>query len=349
MKKIIALLLTLIMVFSLAACAKDNGTTDDTTEADTTVEDTTDNADVEAVPTAETIRVFSLKGPTGMGMSKLMKNYDEGATPLKYNFTIAGAPDEITAEIIKGNFEIAAVPTNLAAVLYSKAPETVQVAAVNTLGVLYILENGTTVNSVEDLNGKTIYATGLGSTPEYILNYVLDAFEIDCTVEYIAEHSELATKMVAGDVVLGMLPVPNATTVLAKNQSVRSALNLTELWKQAAEKKGDTGALYQGCIVINKEFAKNHPVDLAMFLDEYEASVKFVNENVDEASAIIEEYGIVPAAAIAKKAIPDANIVFVTGEEMKEGLSGFYKVLFNFAPASVGGALPDDGIFYIAK
>lgn len=352
MKKTLSFLLVFVMTLSLlVSCGSESSSSADTfapvettgnTAADTTEE-------TEAQPTAETVRVFSLKGPTGMGMSKIMNDFEEGLTPLKYSFTLASSPDEVTAEIVKGDFDIAAVPANLASVLYNKVPETVQIAAVNTLGVLYVLENGTTINSIEDLNGKTIYATGQGSTPEYVLSYILKAFEIDCTVEYITEHSELATKMTAGDVAIGMLPVPNATTVLAKNADVRVALDLTELWEKAAEKNGDKGALYQGCIVINKEFAKNHPTDLKMFLEEYDASVKFVNEKPDEASLIIEKFEIVPAAAIAKKAIPDANIVFITGEEMKTGLTGFFKVLFDFNPKSVGGKLPDDGIFYIAE
>lgn len=349
MKRTLALLLSLIMVvFAFTACqsGKEPASTDSATNTSSAPETSAPVAD--ETPTADNIRVYALKGPTGMGMSKLMDDFDVGKSKLKYSFTIAGAPDEITAEIIKGNFDIAAVPTNLAAVLHSKAPEKVQVAAVNTLGVLYILENGSTINSIEDLNGKTLYATGKGSTPEYILNYVLKAFNVDCTVEYVTEHSELATKMAAGDVAIGMLPVPNATTVLAKSEA-RVALNLTELWKEAAAKNGDNSALYQGCIIINKEFAAAHPTDLNMFLKEYESSVKFVNENIDEASAIIEKYGIVPAAAIAKKAIPDANIVFITGDEMINGLKGFYKVLFDFAPASVGGTLPDDSIFYTGK
>lgn len=294
------------------------------------------------------IKVYALKGPTGMGMAKLMSDSDAGTTTNKYDFTIASAPDEVTAEIIKGNYDIAALPTNLASVLYNKTEGKIRVAAVNTLGVLYVLENGDTVNSLEDLNGKELYATGQGSTPEYILRYVLETNGIDCNVTYLAEHSELAAQMISGDVSLGMLPVPNATTVLAQSDA-RTAIDLTAEWKKAAEKNGDSSALYMGCVIVNPDFIEESPEAVDAFLEEYAASVKYVNENIDDASAMIESYSIVPKAAIAKKAIPDAHMVCITGDEMKTGLSGFYNVLFGFDPKSVGGAVPADDIYYIKK
>ena len=294
------------------------------------------------------IKVYALKGPTGMGMAKLMSDSDAGTTTNKYDFTIASAPDEVTAEIIKGNYDIAALPTNLASVLYNKTEGKIRVAAVNTLGVLYVLENGDTVNSLEDLNGKELYATGQGSTPEYILRYVLETNGIDCNVTYLAEHSELAAQMISGDVSLGMLPVPNATTVLAQSDA-RTAIDLTAEWEKAAEKNGDSSALYMGCVIVNPDFIEEAPEVVDAFLEEYAASVKYVNENIDDASAMIESYGIVPKAAIAKKAIPDAHMVCITGDEMKTGLSGFYNVLFGFDPKSVGGAVPADDIYYIKK
>ncbi len=293
----------------------------------------------------DTIRVFALKGPTGMGMAKMIydTNNTEGSP---YQFTIAGSPDAITAEIINGTYDIAAVPTNLAAVLYQKTGGELLVGAVNTLGVLYVLENGNTIQSIEDLNGKTIYATGQASTPEYVLNYILDANGVDATVIYLAEHAELATQMTAGSVTIGMLPVPNVTAVLNGNKDVRIALNLTEEWEKAAAKNGDSGALYQGCIVIRRDFAEQYPKAVEEFLAAYKASVDYVNATPAEAATIIAEIGIIPAAPVARKAIPDANIVCITGDEMQTGLDGFFKVLFKFNPASVGGKLPDENLYY---
>lgn len=324
MKKLLTLMLALLLSVSVFAACGSNET---------------------PAEAPDTIRVFALKGPTGMGMSKLMS--DESAKEDSvYNFTIAGSPDEVAAEVIKGNYDIAAVPTNLAAVLYSKTEGELMIGAVNTLGVLYILENGDSIQSISDLNGKTIYATGQASTPEYVLNYILDANGIDCEVIYLTEHAELATQMTAGTTAIGMLPVPNATTVLSGNTDVRIALDLTEEWEKAAALKGDDGALYQGCIVIRRDFAEQYPETVESFLADYKASVDFVNEKPEEASALIEQVGIIPKAPVALKAIPDANIVCITGEAMQTGLSGFFKVLHNFNPASVGGKLPDNGIWY---
>ena len=324
MKKALSIILALVLVFatlSMLSCAKE-----------------------EPVD----VRVFALKGPTGMGMAQLMEENELGNASNNYTFTIASSPDEISAEIIKGNYDIAAVPTNLASVLYNKTEGKIRIAAVNTLGVLYILENGNTINSLADLEGKHIYATGQASTPEYVLDYILKANNIDCEVTYLADHAELATLMVSGDAEIGMLPVPNVTTVLAQSEA-RIAINITEEWEKAAALNGDDGALYQGCIIINPDFIEAHPKAVEEFLEEYAASVKYINENVETASTYIEKFGIIPKAAVAKAAIPDANIVCITGEEMARGLMGFFEVLYGSNPKSVGGALPADDIFYIKK
>lgn len=353
MKKHLSLFLaSLLLAASLAGCG--GKPADDTPEtsapvtdsiADTSAPDTT--APAEESP--ESIRVYTLKGPTGMGMSKMISDAKAENADSPYEFTISSSPDEVKAEIIKGAYDIAALPTNLAAVLYNKTEGALVVGAVNTLGVLYVLENGDTVQSLADLNGKTLYATGKASTPEYILNYILETNKIDCKVEYLAEHSELASQMAAGTVSLGMLPVPNSTTVLANNKDVRVALNLTEEWTKAAETNKDNSALYQGCIVIRREFAEKYPSAVKAFLSDYKSSVEYVNQNQADAAQLIADCGIVPAAGVALKALPDANIVFVAGEEMKTGLEGFYQVLFKFNPAAVGGKLPDDHFYYIEK
>ncbi len=294
------------------------------------------------------VRVLTLMGPTGMGMAKLISDSKENKTSENYKFTIATAPDQISAEVLKGEFEIAAVPVNLASVLYNKTEGKVKVAAVNTLGVLYVLENGDTVKSVADLKGKKIYATGQGANPEYTLRYILSKNNVDpdkdVTIEYLAEHAELATQMTSGDVVLGMLPEPNVTSVLLNNKDVRIALNLTEEWRKVSESE-----LVQGCIIVSEKFAAEHPQALRSFLDEYKSSVEYVNANVDEASALIEAAGIVSKAAIAKKALPNCNIVLITGADMKASVSAMLNVLFEAAPKSVGGKLPDDAFYYGVK
>ena len=331
MKKILSLILCVVVVLSVAALAS-----------------CSEKSGGQTAEKPEQIRVLTLMGPTGMGMAKLISDDKNEKSEQDYTFTVASAPDQITAEVIKGNFEIAAVPVNLASVLYNKTEGKIKLAGVNTLGVLYVLENGNTINSVADLKGQTIYATGQGANPEYTLRYILTKNGIDpdndVNIEFKAEHAELATQMTAGLVNIGMLPEPNVTSVLMNNENVRIALDLTKEWKNVSGTE-----LVQGCIIVSAEFAEKYPDALNTFLKEYKASVDFVNANVDEASALIEEAGIVPKAAIAKKAIPNCNIVLITGEDMKAPVSAMLNVLYESAATSVGGKLPDDGFYYVSK
>ncbi len=296
------------------------------------------------------VRVLTLKGPTGLGMVQLMEANANGITANKYEFTICGSPDEIKTEILAGRYDIAAVPINLAAALYNKTEGGLKIAAVNTLGVLYILENGDSIKSVADLKGKTIGATGEGATPEYVLNYILRANGlepgVDVTVEYYAEHEELAKRIIGGMCDIGMLPQPNVTAVLAKKDSVRIAIDLTKEW----EKVDETGsALTQGCVVVSKDFAENNGKKLDSFLGEYKASAAFANVHPAEAAAYSSKFGVVPDAAIAEAAIPKCNICFFAGEEMKAKASGMLGVLFSADPKSIGGKLPGDDFYYGVK
>ena len=345
-KKITALLLAVLTVLAvLSGCGTTGtGTKGTTDNASTSTPSVTSGEGTMTTPGTDApddyvLKVATLKGPTGMGMAKMI-NDDKDAK--KYDFTISSDPTDVTAALVSESLDIAAVPVNLAAVINKKTNGAYLVAAINTLGVLYIVENGNTVNSVADLAGKTVYATGKASTPEYILNYILSKNGLEnVTVEYKTEHSELAALMVSGEVVLGMLPEPNVTTVLTKNSSLRIALNLTEEWKKVSE-----GESVQGCVVVSKKAIGEHGALVNAFLDEYKASVDFVNSNVADAAAMIAELGIVPAAAIAEKAVPNCNIVYIDGDRMVSVLNVFYKVLFDADPKSVGGTLPDESIFY---
>ena len=287
------------------------------------------------------IRIAALKGPTGMGLVALMGQEYQSL----YNITLSGAPDEVSASFISGETDVAAVPINLASVLYNKLQGEAVMIAVNTLGVLYVLENGETVNSIADLSGKTLYATGQGSTPEYILSYLLEKNGLtDVTVEYKAEHSELATLMASGEATLGMLPEPNVSAVMAQNENMRVALDLTAEW----EKVSDT-PLVQGCLIVRKAFFSEHEASVTRFLKDYAASAAYVNDHHKQSAALMEQYGVLPSAAVAQKAIPNANIVCLTGGEMKAAASAMLQVLYDFNPKSVGGALPDDALYYTGK
>ena len=283
--------------------------------------------------------IGTLQGPTGMGMVTLMG--DESSS--KYNITIESAPDAVVGKIINGELDIAAVPVNLAATLYNKTEGNIMMIAVNTLGVLYVLEDGETVNSMADLAGKKLYATGQGSTPEYMLSYLLEKNGLtdSVTVEYKAEHSELATLMASGEVKLGMLPEPNVTATMAKNENLRVALDLTKEWKDAAGVEP-----VQGCIVVRKDYFEQNQAAVRLFLKEYEAAVNYTKANQAETAALMEKYGIIGSAAIAEKAIDKCNIVCYRDEAMRTAAEAMLQVLFDANPKSVGGALPGDDFYY---
>jgi len=299
-----------------------------------------------------TISVAALKGPTSMGMVKLMSDSDASLTKTNhYNFTIAGAADEITPALIQGTVDIAAVPANLASVLYNKTEGGIEVLAINTLGVIYIVENGETIISVSDLKGKTIYASGKGATPEYALNYMLKANgidpETDVTIEYKSEHAECLSALEADpEGGVAMLPQPFVTTAMLNNENIRIAIDMTQEWEKAAKAQGSSASLLTGVVVARTEFVKEHPEAVKLFLEQYEESVKYTNENPTDASTLIENYGIIKAA-VAFRAIPSCNITFIAGNDMKEKLSGYLNELYAQNPAAVGGAVPNEDFYYI--
>lgn len=302
----------------------------------------TESSSEPEVKLPETIKVAALKGPTAMGLTKLMD--DDEKENLPYDFTIAGAADEITPLIAQGKVDFACVPANLGAVLYKKTEGKISALAVNTLGVLYICENGDTVKSIADLKGKTIYSSGKGATPEYALNFILksNGLENDVNIEWKSEHSECLAALLANENAVAMLPQPFVTTAQMKNEGVRVAIDLNDAWDDLKL----SSTLLTGIVVVRKEFAENYPEAVKDFLSRYSASVKFVNENVDDAAELVGKYDIVPAA-VAKKAIPECHIVCISGDEMKSKLSGYLQVLFEQLPASVGGEMPADDFYYV--
>ena len=333
-----------------AADAEDGSSSE--SEPAESAEDASAETQAETVSGEETpVNVMALKGPTAMGMVQLMDSAEAGAVGGNaYTFTIAASADEVTPKLVQGGADIAAVPANLASVLYNNTEGQVQVLAVNTLGVLYIVENGDSVQSVSDLAGRTIYASGKGSTPEYALNYILSENgidpEADVTIEWKSEHSECVAALASDEDGIAMLPQPFVTTAQMQNENLRVALDLTKEWDALQADAEAPSALLTGVVVVRTAFAEEHPEAVNAFLDSYQASVEYVNANVEDASALIEKYDIVPAA-VARKALPYCNITFIEGSEMQEKLSGYLNVLFEQNPASVGGALPAEDFYYI--
>lgn len=300
-------------------------------------------------PETAAVHIAMLKGPTGLGAAKLMEEAELGTLSggKEYDFLLCGDPSEAVALLTKGEVDIAALPTNLASTLYHKTDGDVQLLALNTFGVLYILENGEEIQSMADLEGRTVHAYGQGANPEFVLNYLLEKSGVERSsvdVQWHPSTDEVSTLMAAGEGDVCMLPVPAATAVLMQNENVRQALDLTEEWGKA----GGDGVLTMGCVVARAGFVREHPEAVEDFLAEYEGSISYMTgpANLSDAAHLAEKQGIVPKAAVAEKAIPAANLCFVTGDDMMDGIQGYYQVLFQADPASIGGSIPDGAFYY---
>ena len=301
----------------------------------------------------DSVTVMALKGPTAMGMVSFMNEVDQGEiTEENYEFQIAASPDEVSPAIVQGTVDIAAVPANLASVLYQKTDGGVQVLSINTLGVLYLVGNGDAIQNISELKGKTIYASGKGATPEYALNYILKENGLipgeDVQIEWKSEHTECVAALAEHPDAIALLPQPFVTTAQSKNSSLQVVLDLTDEWDKIQEKNNGNSSLVTGVTIVRTEFAQEHPEVLKDFMEHYEESVSFVNNNTEEAARLIGGYDIVPEE-IAKKALPECNIVCIDGNEMKEKLSGYLEVLEQENPQAIGGALPADEFYYDAE
>ena len=349
MKKFLALLLALVLVLSLAACGQ-AGSGSSVPESSSAAAEPTPapESESEAEPVEPaSYSIAGLKGPTTMGMVKLMDDAEQGLYDNTYTVTMYGAADEIVPLLSKGELDMAAVPANLAATLYQKLEGKVQVDAVNTLGVLYVVTTGNVeVTSVADLAGKTVYSTGKGTTPEYALNYILTQNGLDpakdLTIEYKSEATEVLSAMqTAGDAV-AVLPQPYVTTAQMQVEGLKVALDLTEEWNKVSP----DSALVTGVLLARTDVIEANPAAFDQFLADYQASIEWVNANTADAAQLVAKYEIVPKAEVAEKALPACNITWLAGSEMKDKLSGYLQTLYDQDPASVGGAMPDDGFYY---
>lgn len=334
MKRLTSLLLSLSLLLLLFAGCSPSATSKNTPNPPT------EQASIQP------IRIGGLTGPTSIGMVHLMDTAEAGTSTLPYDFTLAASADELVPKLLKGDLDMAAIPANLAATLYQNTNGAICVLAVNTLGVLSLVEKGgNTLSSIADLKGKTIYATGKGTVPEYVLRYLLTANglnpDTDVTIEFKSEPTEVVSLLASNPTGIAMLPQPFVTVAQGKVEGLRIALDLTEAWD--ALKTDNT--LITGVMVARREFIGANPDIITPFLSEYEASIKFSQGNVEQAAALTEKHGIVKAN-IAQTAIPHCNLTFLAGKEMKTALSGYLEVLYAQNKASVGNALPDDGFYF---
>ncbi len=346
--RILTLTLAVLLALSLFACAKTDDKGDATNDTSATnAPDSTAAPTPEAEPDSDLeIKVYALNGTTALGMAQLMSRQKAGTTGMNYNISTHAAADAITGAIISGECAIAALPTNVAVKLYHKSSGKLQLLALNTLGVLYLLTpDGENITSLDQLSGKTIYLPGAGSNPEYITSALLSSagvkeYHLDTTS--FPSPDALVAAVAAGKAQYAVLPEPKVSAATAQNSSIKVALDLTAEW----EKLNGEGTLVQGCLVVNTAFAKAHPTEIARFLSDYEQSVNFIREGSDEAISMIVDAKIIPAAPIAKKALPKCNICFIAGADMKPLMNTFCEKIFAADNSSIG-KMPDDGFYYV--
>lgn len=374
MKKWIAMLLAMLLLLSVfAGCSKapaqdgsaeqDNASDQQTPDAETPDESGSDaeKPDVENPMdqpvvtgpeedyTPVSVNVAVMKGPTGMGMAKLMDDSANGTAANDYQFTVSSDASEVMSKLIAGEYDLAALPTNSAAVAYNKTKGGVQMAAICTYGTLYLLQNTekneTLAASAEDLKGKTIVTFGQGANPEYVLTHILEANGLtvgtDVTIDFKATVDEVLALAATGEAEYVMVPEPNATVVQTKNAAFQTALDLGAEWEKLE------GTLVMGCVVTTAAFAEAHPEAVAKFLEEYEASIQYALDETDAAATLCATYEIVPNEAIAKKSLPNCHLTFISGADMQPAVEEYYSVLFGYNPAAVGGAIPDEGFYFV--
>ena len=352
MKKILSLLLAFSLALSLAACGGSASSAVSSTVVSEVASSAAASEEKEtAAPLSATepLRIAGLKGPTTMGLVNLLSMEQAGTAAMDYDLQLYGAADEIVPLLIKGELDMAAIPANLAATLYQKTSGGIQAVAVNTLGVLYVVEQGDTVHSMADLKGRTILSTGKGTTPEYVLRYLLTANGLDpdkdVDIQYYSEATEVTAQMATTQDAIAVLPQPYVTAAGLKDDTLRVALDLTAEWDKVAP----AGSLVQGCVVVRKAFADAHPNEVKAFLAEYQASIEYLTAEPDQASQMIEDAGIFAKAAVAAKAIPNCNVCFVSGADMQAALTEFLTALSTVAPQSIGGEVPGDDFYCILK
>ena len=330
----------------------------ETSAAETQPETTPPGIEAEKVPATLTgdtgdncqagVRVGSLKGPTSMGLVYLMDKAQKGETENHYEFTMTGAADELVGKIASGDLDIALIPANVASVLYTKTQKNVTVLDINTLGVLYVVASDDSIASVADLKGKTVYMTGKGTTPEYVMNYLLKENGLaagDVDLQFKSEATEVASLLKENPKAIGVLPQPFATAACVQNEALKPVVDLTEAWNALNQDSGSM--LVTGVTIVRSDFLRENRSPIQMFLEDHRESAQYAVDHVGETAELVAAAGIVEKAPIAKKALPYCNIVCMTGQEMKDALSGYLNVLYEQDAKSVGGQLPGDDFYYM--
>ena len=297
------------------------------------------------------MKVGALKGATTLGLLPLEDKAANGEAGENYEFSMMTAADELLPMMIKGELDIALLPSNVASILYQKTNGGVTVIDINTLGVLYMVSGDSSVTGVEDLAGRTIYLTGKGTTPDYVLHYILSGngmdADSDCTLEYKSEATEVAALLAENPDAIGLLPQPFVTAACAQNDALSVILDMNAEWEKL---QGEDGSrLVTGVTVVRNEFLQEHENAVATFMEEHQASAQSMNSDVENGAKLAAASEIIAKEPIALKAIPKCNITYIDGADMKQALSGYLEVLYEQNPESIGGALPGDDFYYVPQ
>ena len=324
LKKLTSILLVLTLGIAVIACGK------------------------EEIPAS--VRVGSLKGPTSIGLVELMERAEKGETANTYSFIMETAADTLLTMMVQKELDIALVPANVASVLYNKTEGQIVALDINTLGVLYMISGDENITDITELKGKTVYLTGKGTTPDYVLQYVLEENGLtkeDVTLEYKSEATEVAAVLSADDTAIGLLPQPFVTATMVKNENLSILFDMNEEWNKL---QGENGSMMvTGVTIVRRDFLENNEGAVKLFLKDHKQSAEYVNSNLDAAAGLVVKTGIIEKEPIAKKAIPNCNITYIDGDKMQEALSGYLTVLYNKDAKAVGGNLPEDDFYYLGK
>lgn len=314
-------LLSLVFVCMLAGCGQ---------QKDTTV-----------------VRVGGLKGPTTMGILFMQ---DAENSEERYQFSMVTAADELVASVVREEIDIALLPANVSSVLYAKTEGKVNVIDINTLGVLYLLSADQELGAMEgltlsDLQGKTIYLTGMGTTPDYVLRALMKANQIAedaIHLEYKSEPAEVAAILSEDATAIGLLPQPFVTSAMLQNESLHIIMDMD---REYASTFGEH--MVTGVTIVRSGFLEEHGTLVDQFLEDHHNSIRLINEDPKQGAELVVNAGILPKAPVAEKAIPNCNLQFVAGEEMKAALSSYLQNLYEIEPKSIGGNIPTEDFYYI--
>lgn len=362
-KKISVFIIIILAISALTACAKNDNVTvieitdeelEDLKEAtlDTPLKPLQPLYDERPLPKDTriendvAIRIGVLRGPNGMGMSYLMEENSLDAYETSYQISFLASADKLATRFTRGDLEFATLPTTVAANLYKETNGEIQLLGVNMLGGFYLVENGTSIQTISDLKNLELSSSSRPATAQYVLEHLLEANAIEENeqpkVNYVVDNLKLSSAIVSGEIDIAMLPEPFLSTLLQRNKGLRVALDLSEEWQDVY---GDS-ILPMGCLVVNKEFALKNPESIARFIQHYKTSVEYVNKNQKEAGLLIEKHKLLNNARQATNSIDRSQITWIDASEVQEDVLKYLEIFLESDKNIIGGEVPDEEFFY---